>query len=474
MESATLESFLRQSAEARAAVNVLWALLAGVLALLVQAGFAFLGTGLVRAKNAAHSMAMGILTYGVAILGFWSLGFGLQGGAGAGGPDSVAAHGLSITLGGHVLGLVGWRGFFLNPGMVASATCVLFVLRAVSAVIVAAIPAGAMAERARLRSVAALAFVASAIIYPIYGSWVWGDGWLAALGRAFGLGHGVVDYAGASVIHLSGGAIALVAAKMLGPRLGKYSLRGQVRPIPAHNSPMVVLGTLVLAAGWFGLLCGATLSYPEERVAVTAVNAMLAAAAGGMWASIHTRLRFGKPDLSMMCNGLLAGLVGISAAGPFVSGRSAVVIGGIASLLAVEGALFIERRLHIDDPTGAAAVHGLGGAWGLLAVGIFANGHGGTGLNGVAGPVCGLVAGEGGQLLASGVGLAANLLWVVPVTTAALWLIGRLLGNRVSADDEIAGLDVPELGMTGYVNEAVHATAIRSSDLDHTRVSGGS
>ncbi|HEX7500034.1 MAG TPA: ammonium transporter, partial [Polyangia bacterium] len=156
MDSATLESFLRQSAEARAAVNVLWALLAGVLALLVQAGFAFLGTGLVRAKNAAHSMVMGILTYGVAILGFWSLGFGLQGGAaaGAGGPDSMAAHGLSITLGGHVLGLVGWRGFFLNPGMVASATCVLFVLRAVSAVIVAAIPAGAMAERARLRSVA--------------------------------------------------------------------------------------------------------------------------------------------------------------------------------------------------------------------------------------------------------------------------------------------------------------------------------
>ena len=475
MESASLESFLRQTAEARVAMSVMWALLAGILALLVQAGFAFLGAGLVRAKNAAHSMAMGILTYGVAILGFWSLGFGLQGGGagGAGGPESIAANGLTLTLGRYALGLVGWRGFFFNPGVVATATCVLFVLRAVSAVIVAAIPAGAMTERVRLRSLVALAFVTSAIVYPIYSSWVWGNGWLAALGRAFGLGHGVVDHAGASVIHLSGGVIALVAAKMLGPRLGKYSLRGQVRPIPAHNSPMVVLGTLVLAAGWFGLLCGATLVAPEERVAVTAVNAMLAAAAGGMWASVHTRLRFGKPDLSMMCNGLLAGLVGISAAGPFVSGSAAVVIGGIASLLAIEGALFIERKLRIDDPAGAAAVHGLGGAWGLLAVGIFANGHAGTGLNGVAGPVRGLVAGEGGQLLASGVGLAANLLWVAPMTVVALWLIGRVLGNRVTADDEIAGLDVPELGMTGYVNETVHATATRSSDLGHGRAAGG-
>jgi Amt family ammonium transporter len=203
------------------------------------------------------------------------------------------------------------------------------------------------------------------------------------------------------------------------------------------------------------------------------MNTILASASGGVSAYVHTRLRFGKPDVSMMCNGLLAGIVGISAASAFVSPGSAVLIGAIGSVLAIEGALFIERRLHIDDPVGAASVHGLGGAWGLLAVGIFANGRSGEGYNGVDGPVRGLLAGSGGQLLAALIGIAANVLWVVPTSALALWFIGRIVGNRASADDEIAGLDVPELGMTGYVNEAIYASPTRSGDSGHGRKSGG-
>jgi Amt family ammonium transporter len=206
-------------------------------------------------------------------------------------------------------------------------------------------------------------------------------------------------------------------------------------------------------------------------VAALAVNALLASAAGALWAFAHTRLRFGKPDLSMICNGLLAGLVAISAAGGFVGGGSAIVIGAGASLLTLEGALFIERRLRIDDPVGAGAVHGISGAWGLLAVGIFANGRAGDGWNGFAGPVRGLLAGSGGQLLASVIGIAANVLWVVPSSAVVLWIIGRLVSGRVVADDEVAGLDVPELGMTGYVSEAVHAGATRGGDLGHGKMS---
>jgi Amt family ammonium transporter len=166
----------------------------------------------------------------------------------------------------------------------------------------------------------------------------------------------------------------------------------------------------------------------------------------------------------MMCNGLLAGIIGISAASAFVGPGSSVLIGAMASVLAIEGALLIERKLRIDDPVGAGAVHGVGGAWGLLAVGLFADGRAGDGLNGVAGPVRGLVVGSGGQLLASLIGMATNLLWVIPMSSVALWCIGRIVGKRAGADDEIAGLDVPELGMTGYVNEAIYASAARGSD----------
>ncbi len=437
----TLETIVGQAAAIRAAVNAFGLVAVGLLALLLQAGFTVLDAGLVRSKNVAHTTAMVLLASCGGLLGFWSLGFGIQN---------------------------GFTGFLFNPSAIGGGLAIAFLARAGLSTVSATIPVGAMAERSRLALTILLSFIVAAVIFPVYARWVWANGWLAKLP----LGHGVVDCGGSAVVHMTGGTIALVATKILGPRLGKYTLRGDVRPIPAHSMPMVVLGTLLLSAGWFGLVTTSAAHSGEGLAATMAIHTLLAAAAGALLAFAHTRFRFGKPDLSMICNGFLAGLVAISASGPFVSSGSAVVIGALASLIALEGALLIERRLRVDDPAGAVAVHGIAGAWGLLAVGIFADGRAGDGWNGVAGPVKGLLAGSGSQLLASLVGILANAAWVVPTAALALWLAGRLVGSRVVADDEVAGLDVPELGMTGYVSETVHAGATRGGDLGHGKMSG--
>ena len=437
----TLETIVGQAAAIRAAVDAFGLVAVGLLALLLQAGFTVLDAGLVRSKNVAHTTAMVLLASCGGLLGFWSLGFGIQN---------------------------GFTGFLFNPSAIGGGLAIAFLARAGLSTVSATIPVGAMAERSRLALTILLSFIVAAVIFPVYARWVWANGWLAKLP----LGHGVVDCGGSAVVHMTGGTIALVATKLLGPRLGKYTLRGDVRPIPAHSMPMVVLGTLLLSAGWFGLVTTSAAHSGEGLAATMAIHTLLAAAAGALLAFAHTRFRFGKPDLSMICNGFLAGLVAISASGPFVSSGSAVVIGALASLIALEGALLIERRLRVDDPAGAVAVHGIAGAWGLLAVGIFADGRAGDGWNGVAGPVKGLLAGSGSQLLASLVGILANAAWVVPTAALALWLAGRLVGSRVVADDEVAGLDVPELGMTGYVSETVHAGATRGGDLGHGKMSG--
>ena len=437
MDSQTIEVLVREGGDLHAAATLFVALVSGFVAVVVQAGFGLLATGMVRAKNAAHTMAMSFIVFVSGILGYWAFGYCVQSGTGGLFLNASAAHGIAP----------------------------LFLIGSVGATIAATVSIGAVAERSKLSSLAVFVLVTTALNYPVYAHWVWGGGWLSTLGKNHGLGHGVVDCAGSGVIHMTGGFLALVAAKMVGPRLGKYSLRGDVRPIPAHNMPLVVLGTLVLASAWFALAVSSSVLASGVHAGTMAVNALLASAAGGMAAFFHTRLRFGKPDLSMMCNGLLAGMVAISASGAFVGSGSAVLIGLLASAIAIEGALLAERKLRIDDPVGAFAVHGLGGAWGLLSVGIFADGRSGAGLGGVAGPVRGLFAGSAGQLGASVLGIVANLIWVVPVAAIALWVIGRVVGNRATSDDEIAGLDVPELGMTGYVTEAVHASGARSSDL---------
>ena len=443
--------------DGQTALNIVWTLITGFLVMFMQAGFALVETGLTRAKNVAHTMGMNFLVYSIGIIGFWAVGFGLQmGGVGAlstFGNDATLNGEFVIHLAGHDLGLFGTKGFFLSPVVYTSPVAALFLFQMVFMDTAATIPTGAMAERWKLTSFVLFSFVVSTITYPIYANWVWGGGWLGQLGKNFGLGHGHVDFAGSSVVHMVGGVAAFVGARALGPRIGKYGADGKPRPIPGHNMPMVVLGTFILAFGWFGFNPGSTLSGSDTHIAIIATNTMLASASGAFGAYLYTKVRFGAPDLSMLCNGMLAGLVAITAPCAFVTAPASIFIGFVAGILVIISALFIETRLKVDDPVGASSVHGTCGAWGILSLGLFADGRYGDGWNGVPGPVRGLLYGDPSQLAASCVGILVNVVWVGLVTTIAMVLIGVLVGNRARPEDELNGLDVPEMGIEGYAVE---------------------
>jgi ammonium transporter, Amt family len=436
------------------ALNIVWTLVTGFLVMFMQAGFALVETGLTRAKNVAHTMGMNFLVYAIGIIGFWAFGFALQmGGVGAMstfGNDPTLSSEMIIQIGGKAFGIFGMRGFFLSPAVYTAPVAALFLFQMVFMDTAATIPTGAMAERWKFTSFVIFSFILSTVMYPIYTNWVWGGGWLAQLGHNFGLGHGHVDFAGSSVVHMVGGVAALVGAKVMGPRHGKYDASGKARPIPGHNIPMAVLGTFILAFGWFGFNPGSTLSGTDTHIAVIAVNTMLASATGAFGAYLYMKLRFNTPDVSMLCNGMLAGLVAITAPCAFVTAPIAIFIGLVAGVLVVVSAMFIENVLKIDDPVGASSVHGTCGAWGILSLGLFADGRYGDGWNGVAGPVRGLFYGDPSQFAAECIGLAANVLWVGCVTWVALRITGALVGNRVSSHTETIGLDVPEMGMEGY------------------------
>jgi ammonium transporter, Amt family len=456
----------KQLGDTQTALNFVWVLVAGFLVMFMQAGFALVETGLTRAKNVAHTMGMNFMVYSIGILGFWAIGFGLQmGGVGALatlGNDATLAREISVNIAGKDHGLFGFQGFFLPLAQFTPAVAALFLFQMVFMDTTATIPTGAMAERWKFISFVLFSVVISTLIYPVYANWVWGGGWLSTLGKNFGLGHGHVDFAGSSVVHLTGGVAALVGAKMLGPRIGKFDKSGKAKPIPGHNMAMVALGTFILAFGWFGFNAGSTLAGMDTRMAVVAVNTMLAGAAGAMSACLYVWFRFGKPDVSMMCNGMLAGLVAITAPCAFVSAQSSVLIGVIAGVLVVVAALFVENKLKIDDPVGAVAVHGVNGAFGILAVGIFSNGTYGEGLNGVAGNVAGLIKGDAGQFIANCIGIVANVAFVGAMTAITMLVLGKTVGNRVKAEDEIGGLDVPEMGSPGYPDDATHLGGVET------------
>jgi Amt family ammonium transporter len=326
------------------------------------------------------------------------------------------------------------------------------------------IPTGAMAERWKFSAFIVFGFFMSMLVYPIFANWVWGGGWLSQLGANFGLGHGHVDFAGSSVVHLVGGVAALAGAIVIGPRLGKYSKTGESLPMPGHDLPMALAGTFILAFGWFGFNPGSTLAGGDLRIAVVATNTMLAGTGGAIAAMFYVWKRLGKPDPSMLCNGLLAGLVAITAPCAFVNSVSAVLIGAIAGVLVVESVLFIDRVLKIDDPVGAISVHGVCGAFGVMSVGLFADGAYGDGWNGVPGTVRGLFYGDASQLAAQAVGTLTCMVWVFVTFFAFFKIVEALMGNRVSAEVELEGLDIPEMGARAYPDfvlepsSAVYAT----------------
>jgi Amt family ammonium transporter len=436
----------------RVSINMMWTLITGFLVMFMQAGFAMVETGLTRAKNASHTMAMNFMIYPLGMLGFYLCGYAFM----FGGSGSAATMGGPAVMDG-VFSIKGWniigtKGFCLQGTFYDVSVFALFFFQMVFMDTTATIPTGAAAERWKYSAFMLYGLAIGTIMYPIYGNWVWGGGWCSQLGAKLGLGHGTADYAGSSVVHLQGGIIAFWFAKFIGPRVGKFNKDGSANVIPAHNVPMCVIGTFILAFGWFGFNPGSSLAGTDLRIAMCVVNTMLASATGAMFATMWIwKVRGNKPDTTMMCNGMLAGLVAITAPCAFVGSGSACIIGAISGIIVVESVLFLERKLKIDDPVGAISVHGANGLWGLLSVGLFADGTYPTwGFNNVDGPVKGLFFGDPGQLAAQAIGAGACLVYVSLISFVVYYAIEWTIGNRVSKEVEIEGLDLPEMGIAGY------------------------
>src|SRR2546430_584514 len=482
-QAAPVADSLAQAASAAAAantvaINFVWTLVAGFLVMFMQAGFAMVETGFTRAKNAAHTMTMNFMVYGIAMLAYWAVGFAIQaGGVGAlgtlGGYDKLA-HEVSLTIAGKQWGLFGGTGFFLTGVAYTAPVFAYFLFQMVFMDTAATIPTGALAERWKFVAFVVFSVFVGAFIYPVYANWTWGGGWLAMLGKNVGLGHGHVDFAGSSVVHMTGGVMAFFAAALLGPRRGKYNFDGSVNAIPGHNIPMALAGTFILAFGWFGFNAGSTLAGSDLRIGVIATNTMLAGAAGGITSMLYMWFKYGKPDPSMLANGTLAGLVAITAPCAFVTAPSAVLIGGIAGVLVCVAVFFIDGKLHIDDPVGAISVHGVNGLWGILSLGLLADGTYGDGWNGVNGAVRGLFYGDASQLWAQLIGITTNIVWV-GLTGYAAWKITSILtdGHRVSPDIEELGLDLPEMGALAYPDSPEVASAVVLAEPPDVSLGGG-
>jgi Amt family ammonium transporter len=437
-------------------LNLAWVLIAGFLVMFMQVGFAMLETGFTRSKNAVNTMAMNFIIYPIGIIGFFITGYGLMMG-GVGHWSSLGATGLehrelSISIGGHLYGLLGASKFALLNVSHDPSSLAMFLFAVVFMDTAATIPTGAMAERWKFSAFAIYGLFMSMFLYPLYGNWVWGGGWLSQLGINLGLGHGHVDFAGSSVVHMTGGLTGLAGAIVLGPRIGKFRRDGQLAAIPGHNIPMAIVGTLILAFGWFGFNAGSTLAASDPRIGLIAANTMIASAGGALSALLYLWFRYNKPDVAIACNGLLGGLVAITAPCAFVTPAAAVVIGVIAGLLVVATVLVLERRFRVDDPVGAIAVHGGCGIWGALAVGIFADGSYGDGWNAVAGPVRGILYGDSGQFIAQLIGVSVNIVVVFGLAFAFFMIIERTIGNRVIPEVEWTGLDALEMGSDAYTN----------------------
>lgn len=469
--AAAVDAVAQSASHGIYSINFVWTLLAGFLVMFMQAGFALVETGLIRAKNAAHTMSMNFMVYGLGMFGFFVCGFALM----CGGMNGTAI-GAPATLGGiptlnhmftvgsavngdHGWGLFGTTGFFLSGAGYDAAAIVLFLFMMVFMDTTATIVTGACAERWSFKSFFIYSIFIGGLVYPIFGCWVWGGGWLAQLGYRVGLGHGAVDYAGSGVVHLQGGALALITAILIGPRLGKYGKDGKINPILPHHIPMVQLGTFILAFGWFGFNAGSSLAGSDGRIGIVAANTMIAGMSATLSGVIYMWNVHGKPDPSMMCNSMLAGLVAITAPCAFVTPLGAFVIGAVAGVLVVWSVFFFDK-IKIDDPVGAISVHGVNGAWGVIAVGLFADGSYGAGWNGVGATeylgkagqgVTGLFYGDSKQLIAQLIETGVGLAWNVVVGGLIFFAIGKILGsNRVPAEVELAGLDVPEMGVPGY------------------------
>ncbi len=472
----TLADVANQAGQNKVAINFVWTLVTGFLVMFMQAGFALVETGLIRAKNANHTMMMNFMVYGLGLFAYWVCGFAIQ--MGGSGPiaNLGGAYPLNsehvVNLFGKPWGLFGTKGFFLSGATYDVSVMVLFLFQMVFMDTTTTIVTGSCAERWKYSAFAVSTIFLGALTYPLFGNWAWGGGWLSQLGANFGLGHGYCDFAGSGVVHAVGGLTAMAVAMQLGPRIGKYNRDGRPNVIPGHDLTYVLLGCFILAFGWFGFNPGSTLGASGNgclRIGRIAVNTMLAGCTGSFAALLYMWIRYGKPDASMAGNGLLAGLVAITAPSGFVNTLSACIIGWVAGILVCLGVEYFDRVAKIDDPVGAMSVHGVNGLWGVLSVGLFADGrsnYGGS-WNGVAGSVAGLFYGDAGQLVAQLIGISTLVGIIFSLSFIFNWLIDMVVGQRVSAKVELAGLDIPEMGALCYpdfqLKAADYATASTSS-----------
>ena len=457
------------------AANVPRSILAALMMLASLGGFLLYQCGLTRAKNSGHTSTLLLVGVLFGLTGYWIGGFAVQNG-GVGDAHAALAqplppaekgaldHELGPIAFGHHWGLMGSAGFFLATDDPArDGIAVLFLVQAAFLAIAIAAALGAALERGRLLAMAFCAYLIGVLVYPLLANWVWGGGWLAELGREFGLGHGFVDLAGAGVVHETAGTLALVIAVVLGPRHGRFGRSNKPSfAIPGHNVPFIVLGSIVLLISWMAanaFACaqphlGRRHAGLTSSAGLAAVNTLLAATGGLIVSFIQAAWQERRPEPARLCRGLLGGAVASCGCAGLIDPWAAFVIGGVAGLLVHEAMVFLERK-RIDDPVGAAAVHGVGGAWGVLAVGLFANGTAGDGLNGVSTPVRGLFfGGAWHQLAAQVIGCVTGFVVVYLLGYACVSLVQKILGNRVALADETDGLDWREVGALGYQGDA--------------------
>jgi ammonium transporter, Amt family len=406
------------------AFDMIWLILAAALVFFMQAGFAMVETGLTRAKNASNILMKNLMDFSAGAVIFWAIGWALMYGASAG-------------------GFIGTDQFFLK-----NADSTVFrdwMFQVVFAATAATIVSGAMAERTKFSSYLIYSVFVSGLIYPISGHWIWsGDGWLASVGFH--------DFAGSTVVHSVGGWAALAGAIILGPRAGKYlKLNGKtvVKAIPGHNMPLAALGVFILWFGWYGFNAGSTLSGTDSGIAGIAVTTTLAASAGAIGAMCISWIWFGKPDASMSLNGALAGLVGITAGTAVATPFGSIIIGVIAGVLVVFSVELFDKVFHIDDPVGAISVHGVCGAWGTLAVGLFANTE----------DIKGLFYGGGlKQLGVQALGVISVFGWVIVTGFVLFYVLKKTAGLRVTETEELQGLDIGEHGSEAYNGFQIFST----------------
>ena len=390
----------------QASIDMLWVMLGAILVFFMHAGFAMVETGFTRSKNTLNILMKNLLTVALGAILYFLVGFGFM-------------------FGESVFGAIGTNGFLLF----GREDMAFFVFQAVFAATCATIISGAVAERMKLSSYLLLVVAMAGIIYPTVGHWIWGSGWLSELG--------FIDFAGSTVVHLTGAVGAFITVLMIGPRIGKYS-NGKVNVIPGHSIPLGALGVFILWVGWFGFNGASTLSADPSLVPSIIANTLFAASAGVLSTALYTKLRYKKLDASLTLNGALSGLVAITAGAANVSLISAIIMGFIGGILMTEGIRFLDVKLKVDDPVGAIAVHGITGIWGTIAVGLFDTSNG-------------LLTGGGVSLIGIQIiGVLAVILWTSVTVFGFLTIVKLVVPLRVTKEEELMGLDFAEHGSQAY------------------------